>query len=676
MILYDITEKDVRPTKYETHIIGRSGDVTRALSREGSRRVYVKYDHIPAELIKAIIAVEDKRYYKHNGIDHRGILRAIVRAIGSRGRVIQGGSTITQQLIKNTVFVDWTKERTITDKLGRKFNELFLAPRLERRISKRRIIECYLNTIYLGEGCYGVQTASRVYFGKAVWDLELGECAMLAGIPKNPARYDPFRDLKRSISRRNKVLDIMYSQQLISKEERDEEKLKDPTGAIRLSKKRYKELIRPYSWFEDALISEVIYEMERSGLLPGEAWEKLFEGGLRIYSTEDTAIQGYAEKLCSDEDIIPDLDKEDGPQVAVILLDMESGGVLASVGGRGEKTAGRLFDRVSGARRINSTQPMVRAFARLEHTPQASGTNILEMCEAFAMHETKGLFNGAHYYDRVMEHSGRIISETGIKSAAKDEGARLYSHPLPQMWEITVDTDVWVIGRAGKNVLGVWGGYDDNRHIPLKKEYYIYPKTIWKKIAGRVEDNDCLILVNASHPISKEYVPPLKTVTGGQKMHSAVAGIVEQILEDAGKEGIGLSVLSGYRSASRQEHLYKSRVKRYIEGGYSEEQARTQAARINPLPGTSEHQTGLCMDIVDSGYMRIASGNEDTDGYRWMLRHCAEYGFILRYPEDKQDITGIIYEPWHFRYVGIEAAAYIMKNGITLEEYCEKRSVK
>ena len=124
--------------------------------------------------------------------------------------MIQGGSTITQQLIKNTVFENWTKERTIADKLGRKVNELFLAPRLEKRISKRQIIECYLNTIYMGEGCYGVQTASRTYFGKAVGTLSLGECAMLAGIPKNPARYDPFLHLQGSIDRRNQVLDIMY----------------------------------------------------------------------------------------------------------------------------------------------------------------------------------------------------------------------------------------------------------------------------------------------------------------------------------------------------------------------------------------------------------------------------------------------------------------------------------
>lgn len=488
MILYNITKKDVTPTRYETHIIDRSGDVTRVLARGESRRVYVKYCQIPDNLIKAIVAVEDKRYYKHKGIDFKGIVRAFVRTVSSRGRTIQGGSTITQQLVKNTVFVNWTKERTIFDKLGRKIDEFFLAPRLEKRISKRQIIECYLNTIYFGEGCYGVQTASRTYFGKDVWDLSLGECAMLAGIPKNPARFDPFLYVQKSVDRRNLVLDIMYSQQLISKEECEAEKLKDPADFIEVRKKKHKNLIRPYSWFEDALITEIISEMEEKGLLREKAWKKLFEGGLRIYSTEDAFLQRYAQDLCSDVRIIPDLDKENGPQVAVIMLDMESGRILVSVGGKGKKTAGLLFDRACYAKRPCGVQSMVRAFARLDYMPNSSGTNILEMCIAYAIHENKGEFNKAHFYDRVMEQDGRIILEAETDSSDMNKKVRSYSYPLPEMWELTLDTDVWVIGKTGKSVLGVWGGYDDNRQLPLKKEYYTYPKTIWKKIALQSEE--------------------------------------------------------------------------------------------------------------------------------------------------------------------------------------------
>ena len=170
------------------------------------------------------------------------------------------------------------------------------------------------------------------------------------------------------------------------------------------------------------------------------------------------------------------------------MLDMESGRILVSVGGKGKKTAGLLFDRTCYVKRPCGVQSMVRAFARLEYMPNSSGTNILEMCIAYAIHENKGEFNKAHFYDRVMEQDGRIILEAETDSSDMNKKVRSYSYPLPEMWELTLDTDVWVIGKTGKSVLGVWGGYDDNRQLPLKKEYYTYPKTIWKKIALQSEE--------------------------------------------------------------------------------------------------------------------------------------------------------------------------------------------
>ena len=184
--------------------------------------------------------------------------------------------------------------------------------------------------------------------------------------------------------------------------------------------------------------------------------------------------------------------------------------------------------------------------------------------------------------------------------------------------------------------------------------------------------NDYLILINSSNPISTKYQPPVTKITGGQYMHITVAPIVEQILIDAKAEGITLRVLSGYRSAERQEFLFNRRVITYIASGQEPATAFNLAAMTNPLPGTSEHQSGLCMDIVESPHTSLVYELEETEGYKWMLKHCAEYGFILRYPKDKSEITSIIYEPWHFRYVGIEAATQIMKNNLTLEEYTEK----
>lgn len=194
------------------------------------------------------------------------------------------------------------------------------------------------------------------------------------------------------------------------------------------------------------------------------------------------------------------------------------------------------------------------------------------------------------------------------------------------------------------------------------------PTPITQEETNRIA-NDYLILINNQNPIPVDYKPPLQMVTGGQYMHKTVAPIIEQILNDAATDGITLRVLSGYRSAERQEFLFNRRVLTYIASGQDPAYAFNLASMTNPLPGTSEHQSGLCMDIVESPYTSLVYDLENTDGYKWMLKHCAEYGFILRYPKDKSEITSIIYEPWHFRYVGIEAATQIMKNNLTLEEY-------
>lgn len=178
-----------------------------------------------------------------------------------------------------------------------------------------------------------------------------------------------------------------------------------------------------------------------------------------------------------------------------------------------------------------------------------------------------------------------------------------------------------------------------------------------------------LKLVNYAHPIDLEYVPPLADVTGGQKMHAEVAPIVEKILLDSKADKISLYVVSGYRSSDRQGYLFNKKLQTNLSKGKEEMVAFMDAIRVNPIPGTSEHQTGLCMDIVDMSYKKLDAKQEETDGYKWMLKHCADYGFILRYPKDKTEITGIIYEPWHFRYVGVEAAKHIMSNNLTLEEY-------
>ena len=167
------------------------------------------------------------------------------------------------------------------------------------------------------------------------------------------------------------------------------------------------------------------------------------------------------------------------------------------------------------------------------------------------------------------------------------------------------------------------------------------------------------ILANADNPIG-EYKPELTTVEN-QQFDSRAAQALSDFAAAAREQGLSVYLSSGYRGYDEQSYLYNRKVAQY---GSAE-----IAATIVAPPGTSEHQTGLCCDITDRYYESKDSSLENTELYKWMYANCADYGFILRYPKDKEDITGIIYEPWHFRYVGQEAAKYIMENGLCFEEF-------
>ena len=171
------------------------------------------------------------------------------------------------------------------------------------------------------------------------------------------------------------------------------------------------------------------------------------------------------------------------------------------------------------------------------------------------------------------------------------------------------------------------------------------------------------ILANPTHDIG-EYVPELTELEYGQYFDSRAVDALKEFIAAARSEGLSVCLSSSYRSYADQQYLFNRKVSQY--GG----DVATASTIVAP-PGTSEHQTGLCCDITDKYYESKDRSLENTELFKWMYAHCAEYGFILRYPDGKQDITGIIYEPWHFRYVGMEAAGYIMENGLCLEEFLE-----
>lgn len=181
-----------------------------------------------------------------------------------------------------------------------------------------------------------------------------------------------------------------------------------------------------------------------------------------------------------------------------------------------------------------------------------------------------------------------------------------------------------------------------------------------------------LQLVNFEYPLAEDFQPEsLSEADNGYEADSRITESLKKMISDAREtEDVRIIAISAYRDYDYQMELFEDKVRRLQqEEGYSVKKAREEAATVVAYPGTSEHQLGLALDLVDARHVKLDESQENTAAYQWLSRHCAEYGFIVRYPNGKTDITGIIYEPWHFRYVGEEAAKVIMEKNITLEEY-------
>ena len=183
-----------------------------------------------------------------------------------------------------------------------------------------------------------------------------------------------------------------------------------------------------------------------------------------------------------------------------------------------------------------------------------------------------------------------------------------------------------------------------------------------------------LTLVNFENALPENFAPEsLGEIDNGYEADSRIVDAAKQMIADAREDDVRIIALSAFRDYEYQKELYDNKVQRLQqEKGYSVKKAREEAGTVVAYPGTSEHQLGLALDLVDARHVALDESQEDTDAYKWLYEHCHEYGFIVRYPNGKTDITGIIYEPWHFRYVGVEAATTIMNEQLTLEEYLQK----
>lgn len=323
-----------------TIIMDKDGKVLTRLYAEQNRQD-VPLEKIPVHLRQAVIATEDKRFYEHEGVDPLGIARALVTDI-IKGEKAQGGSTITQQYVKQA-FV--TSEKT----LKRKIQEAILAQRVERRFSKDEILELYLNTIYFGHGSYGVEAASRAYFGKGVEKLTLAESAVIAGVLKSPGRYSPYLEPENGLGRRNLVLAQMLEQGFIEQAAYDEAK----ATPIELSGLKSAASARaPYfvEWVKEQLVKEYGEKM-------------VYRGGLRIRTTLDPKAQAAAEAAIKDI-----LDRKGDPSAALVAVKPGTGEIVAMVGGKDFATQ-QFNVATQGKRQPGSAfKPFVLATALTEGT--------------------------------------------------------------------------------------------------------------------------------------------------------------------------------------------------------------------------------------------------------------------------------------------------------------------
>ena len=303
----DVDDIDIMPLGYATFLYDDAGNQIRKLAAPDSNRLPVTLDQIPVDLQHAVVAIEDERFYEHNGIDVKGILRAGMKAL-TTGDFSEGASTITQQLLKNNVFTNWTSESTQLERFTRKIQEQYLAVQVEKKTDKDTILENYLNTINLGAGSYGVQAAARQYFDKDIWDLNLSECVTLAGITQNPTKFNPIINPDSNRKRRKEVLQHMLDQNYITQDQYDEALADDVYSRIQAAQEKNSSTENTvYTYFEDELTDQIINDlMNIKGYTKKQATNLLYSGGLKVYTTQDSKIQNILDEEYADPSNYPD----------------------------------------------------------------------------------------------------------------------------------------------------------------------------------------------------------------------------------------------------------------------------------------------------------------------------------------------------------------------------------
>ncbi len=422
----EIDSSDVAPEGFSSFVYDKDGNQITKLVASNSNRISVTLDRVPNHLQKAFIAIEDSRFYEHNGVDIIGIIRAGAKGVLSGFNFKSGASTITQQLIKNTIYEDFVNESKL-EKVERKLQEWYLAIQITEELSKDEVLIRYLNTINLGQNTLGVQSASLRYFGKDVSELNLSECAVIAAITKSPNGYNPITHPEANSKRRQNVLDEMLKLEYITQAEYNEALADDPYSRISEVNQTYVVSSNVTSYFVDAVTDQVYNDLLEEGYTEKQAENLIYRSGIKINTTLDSEIQKIVDDVCNDEENFPrsywqlgyqlSIAKANGetihhstemmqaylkennykeddyssknqmmfkskeaandaieyykssvmglgdeilgenitltvqPQISVVILDQQTGYVKALLGGRGEKTVSKAFNRATASTR-------------------------------------------------------------------------------------------------------------------------------------------------------------------------------------------------------------------------------------------------------------------------------------------------------------------------------------
>ncbi|WP_302627126.1 transglycosylase domain-containing protein [uncultured Eubacterium sp.] len=301
-----IDDVSIVPSSYSTTVFDANNKEIAKLITSGSNRIKVSLDQVPTHLRWAFVDTEDARFYDHNGIDIQGIGRAAFIAATTL-HASEGASTITQQVLKNNVFTDWTSENSFMSSLKRKIQEQYLAVQLEKVTSKETILETYLNTINLGANTLGVQAASLRYFNKDVSKITISEAGVIAAITSSPEVYNPITNPEKNAKKREKVLSNMRDANHITQKEYDEAMADDVYARIqKVNNKLEKKNDKVYSYFVDEVVKQVMDDLQKTkGYTYNQAYNAVYSGGLKIYTTQDSQIQKICDNELSNEENYP-----------------------------------------------------------------------------------------------------------------------------------------------------------------------------------------------------------------------------------------------------------------------------------------------------------------------------------------------------------------------------------